>query len=274
MNYPTEIDQLAANLAGGLSLDELRRKQARNPYERRAPRAEEKIEAERRYWDKVNAQQPEKTRGIRFGRVLEQEMSYEEARKKFWARMQMRAAEISMLENNPEWTWSMDDEFSRNIRNLIKWAINDPTGELPVHKGLFVFGATGTGKTEIITCLARFCEQYDLSKRFTLCSMSVVYDRTREDKDYLPVQDNLPYDRAFDEFGRHTGPVMRYGDPLDVNEAIVEARYQRFRNYGQLTHFVANMAPNDAARVFSPMVLDRLRHMTTSVHFTGESRRK
>jgi DNA replication protein DnaC len=270
----TELDTLTANLAHGMSLAEMREKMQRDPYKARAPRPQEALEAERAYWDTVWNTEPRRLEGLRFGRAFEQEMSYDEARKRFWAAMQMQAAHVAMRENRPDFEYTIDADLARNLRAIVKWAINDPTGEIPITKGLFLFGQTGTGKSDMIEVLARFASTYSLAKQFTITQMSDVYTRAREDKDYQPVQDCLHGDRAFDEFGRHTGPVMRYGDPLDISEAVVEARYNRFKRYGQLSHFVANMTPNECSTVFSPVVFDRIRHMCHSIHFTGESRRR
>lgn len=268
------INEIAATLANGLSLDDLRRRQNGNPADKPKPaKTAEQIEAEHSYWQLVFSERQAQPEGLRFSRGTAQEMDYEEARKKFFAIIQMRAAHISMEKREPDWNWQWDDDLKRNVRNLVKWVINDPTCELNLTKGLFVFGENGAGKTEFLTALETFAKRYVLSKQFELCSMSEVYDRTREDKDYSPIKENIQFDRCFDEFGRHVGPVVRYGDGLDINEAIIEARYNRFRRYGQISHFIANMAPNEAEQAFSPVIFDRLRTMCTSVHFTGKSRR-
>lgn len=265
-----DINKIAEQLAGGLSLDELRRKQARTAKER--VKTPEEIEAEKQYWAKVFAEKPAKPE-LFMSRSTAQEMGYDDARRRFWAIMQMRAAHIANLENNPEFEWIVTDQFANTLRNMVKYFINDSTGEIPLTKGLFIFGENGTGKTEIMQAFSRFTVQYDLTKQFVFCSMSEVYNRTRADKEYDPVAINEQHDRCFDEFGRQVGPVLRYGDPLDINEAIIEARYTRFRRYGQITHFIANMAPNEAEAQLSPMVFDRLRSMCTSVEFTGKSKR-
>lgn len=133
--------------------------------------------------------------------------------------------------------------------------------------------AVGTGKTEIMQAFCKFCEAHDLKKSFKLTSMSAVHIEAKTNKDFDPIAENIMYDRLFDEFGRHAGAVIRFGDALDINEAIVELRYERWKRYGQLSHFIANATPNDLENLFSPMVFDRLREMCTSVLFPGKSKR-
>lgn len=267
-----DINKIAEQLAGGLSLDDLRRQQSAFAA-RFSGSAGSGSEAERSYWQQVFAERPTTKGDLVMTRRTAQEMGYDDARRRFWATMQMRAAHIASLENNPEFEWIVTQEFADTLRNLVKYFINDSTGGLPLTKGLFIFGENGTGKTEIMQAFVRFTETYDLTKRFTFCSMSEVYNKARADKDFDPIAPNEQHDRCFDEFGRNVGPVIRFGDALDINEAIIEARYNRFRRYGQITHFIANMAPNEAEEQLSPMIFDRLRSMCTSIEFTGKSKR-
>jgi DNA replication protein DnaC len=267
-----DINEIAAKLANGMTLEDLRKRQSgdRLPIK---PKTPEQIETESAYWTKVFADQPERHE-LYITRSTAQEMGYEEARRKFWAILQLRAAHIAIMEGNTDWQWCFDESMSAVVRNLVKYFINDSSGTYPLTKGLFVFGQNGTGKTEIMSALERFCYQYNLTKQFRFGSMSEVYNRTRSDKDYDPIADNQQFDRCFDEFGRQVGPVLRFGDPLDINESVIEARYGRFQRYGQITHFISNSTPNEAQAQFSPMVFDRLRAMCTSVIFSGESKRK
>src|SRR5690606_22240387 len=213
------IDEMAKQLFCGLSLDQLRERQNAAVQAAAKPKTQEQIAAECEYWNRVFAERTAKQEFF-VTRQTNIEMEYEDARRRFWAIMQMRAAHIAQLENNQEFQWEVDEPLAVIIRSLVKYFINDKSGAYPLTKGLFIFGQNGTGKTEILTALARFCEQYDLGKKFVFCSMSEVYNRARADKDYDPIEENQQFDRCFDEFGRNVGPVIRFGDPLDINEAI------------------------------------------------------
>ena len=200
-------------------------------------------------------------------------MDYDTARRKVWAIMQERAAQIEYLDNQ-RFEWEFDEHEKQILKNLTRYFINDSNCEWQLTKGLFLYGAPGTGKTEIMRAMSRFCEENDLRKKFVFGSLSEIYSRTKSDKDFDPITPNVQFDRLFDEFGRNTGPVIRFGDPLDIVEVLIEQRYERSRRYGQLTHFIANGTPNEINELFSPMVFDRLRSMCTSVHFKGKSKRK
>lgn len=270
----TRIDQVAIEAAGGKTLEQLRQEQE-GYRESKRPTAqelsEETAEKTRLYWESV-FEQPARQSPLMVVRSRAQEMEYEDARKKFWAVLQMRAAHISVNTNRPDFEWLFDETAAARVKNMLKYFINDPTGEYPLHKGLFLYGAPGTGKTEMMQAFQRFTGQYELSKRFEFSNMSQVYDSARRGADEVQYQEQG--DRCLDEFGRITGPVLQYGNPIDLNEAILEARYIRFQRYGQLTSIVTNATPERAKQIFSPALYDRIRAMCTPVLFAGQSFRQ
>ncbi len=271
-----DLDEIARKLAGNLSPDQVRERwEAR---ENGAMFAASEIgEAERAYWQEVFKERGP-TNGLFVTRSTRQEMDYETARRKVWALMQLRAAHISDLQNAP-FEWEMTPDFAAAVRALTKYFINDPTAEydgkpLPLAKGLFVYGAVGTGKTELMLIFERFVRENKLTKAFHFSSLSKTYTDAKANADFDPIAPNVCFDRCFDEFGRYVGPVKRYGDDLDINEAILEQRYDRFKRYGQITHLISNMDTNEAKDKFSPMLFDRVRSMCTGIYFKGESKRK
>lgn len=262
------IDEIAEKLAHGLSLDEMRRR-AEKHTEAHIP---EKSEAEREYWNtKVWAGQ--KRVEFHTRKPLCLEMEYNAARMKFWKILQTRAAHIMALESRA-FEWVFTDAEKDILQNLVRYFINDPACKYDLAKGLFLYGAPGTGKTEIMRALQKFAEQEEMQKRFEWTNLSETYTLAKTDKEYNPVVQNVTMNRAFDEFGRYSGGVIRFGDTLDINEAIIEQRYERWKRYGQFSFFIANVTPNDLQNLVSPMLLDRIREMCTSVLFPGQSKRK
>ena len=267
----TDIDELARNLAHNLSPDELREK-----WEARQSGAIPQnviTDQEREYWQRVFSG-PQAKPVLTVSRRTVCEMDYETARKKVWALLLLRAAHIADLENNPEFRWDFSDDERAILQNIVRYFVNDPECQYPLSKGLFLYGAPGTGKTEIMQVMERFCRENELSKAFEFTSLSRVHIQAKAEKDFDPITSNVQNDRCFDEFGRFVGPVTRFGESLDINEALIEIRYERFKRYGQLTHFIANTTPNELEGAFSPMIFDRLRSMCTSIAFKGESKRK
>jgi len=273
MSKEVDIDKIALELANGLTLEQLREKQGGNPYETRFEQSPTIpiTDKGREHLQRVAMANPIPAQIP--ARQIIQEMEYEAARISFWSVMQVRALELSQIECR-EFEWQLSNEALDRIRNIIKYFINDPESAYPLQKGLFVMGTTGTGKSEIMNMAAKFCSDNKLSKEFEVSRMSQIYTRAKTDKDFDPITPYTQFNRCFDEFGRHIGGVMRFGDSLNINEAIVEERYERMKRYGQITHFISNMTTQEAADHFPPMVFDRMREMCTSVVFAGQSKRQ
>ena len=274
IDHSIDIDALAKELAKGMSLDAMREKMNGGTLSTGSiPPLSPTIpitDKGRAYLDNLHKEkQPSKATG----RDLSQPMSWDVARRKVWALFEMRAAHISQIEDR-EFNWEFDEKDLAIIRNLIRYFTNDREGQYQITKGLFVYGLPGTGKTEIMQVFERFTRENDLPKKFEFTSLAETYVKAKAEKQYDPITPNVQIDRCFDEFGLYTGAVMTFGESLDINEAIIEARYKRFRQSGQITHFVSNMTTVEAQAAFSAMIFDRLRQMCTSVHFTGQSKRK
>ncbi|MCB0541866.1 MAG: ATP-binding protein [Saprospiraceae bacterium] len=268
-----DIETLARQLANGLSVEQLRDRQNGSVMAaNQQVITKEQSEKIRAYWDDVFSR-PERRSPLIMTCATSQEMEYEEARRKVWRLLQLRAAHISMIERD-EFEWVLTDHDKENLQNLTRYFVNDSACKWSLSKGLFLYGAPGTGKTEFMQAFERFTLDNELKKQFQFTSLSTVYTRAKAERDYDPIKENIMFSRCFDEFCRYVGPVTRFGESLDITESLIEQRYERFKRYGQLTHFVANTTPGDALTNLSDMAADRLREMCTPVLFSGESKRK
>lgn len=270
-----QINEIPLEQYGGRTLEQMRQAEAEYLDRKAAVRPEmtaEQAAILSEYWKKVFAEKPARQSALMVTRSTVQEMDYEQARRKLWSIMEMRAAHIMMNTGNMDFKWAFTDaEKDRNI-NLLKYFINDPTCKFSLSKGLFLYGPPGTGKTELMNAFSKFTTENELTKRFEVKSMSEVYSEGRTGSNVIEQMEQR--DRCFDEFGRITGTVLNYGNPIDLNEAIIEARYLRNKRYGQLTHIVTNATPNETETMFSPAVFDRLREMCTGIEFGGKSKRQ
>lgn len=279
MNVQSEIDQLAFKLSNGRSPEELAAAFERQKEKYQKPKATSKEVAYAQYLYSTQ-------KSVLIGGAvdLSQNIAFDAAKLTLKEIMRQRAGEMSELRKKPfQWQFErhvieIDGESvvideAETIRGLIRYFINDDSSPYPINKGLFVYGGVGSGKTEIMSCMGKMCERLDLKKAFVFCKMSDIYTKTRTDKEYDPIEPNVSGSRLFDEFARYTGPVLRFGEPIDINEAIIEQRYDRFVRYGQITHILTNTTPNALQEMISPMLFDRIREMCTSVFFPAKSRR-
>jgi len=262
-----DIDQIAATLAAGLTIDQMREKQNALAAGRRYihDEGDEARARLRAYAAEVNA--PRRENALVVVRSTRPEkIAYEAARKAVWKILCERGEQLNRA-------FTFTDEQKPVIANLVRYFINDPECKYDLSDGLFLYGLPGCGKTEIMMAFSKFTFQYKLTKYFQLVSLSKVYTDAKEDKEYHPVSLNVQQDKCFDELGVYTGPVVRFGDSLDINQAIIEQRNERKMRYGLITHFIANAAPNQLKDVLTPMLFDRVRGMATGVYFSSESKR-
>jgi len=269
------LEQIAKQLAGGATLEELRTRQSNatqllNPQSR--PRTEEDKTKEVAYCEKVFAEREKQLNPVK-PRSFRQEMEYSLARVRLIEILDKRADFIAANESRPGFKWTFTLQDGEVIQNLIKWFINDPSGIYPINRGLYVYGKPGTGKTEILQCLIELAKKWSLTKCPDYSRLSETYTMAKSDASYDPITTNVQFDRVFDEFGRFTGAVKRYGDDLDINEAIIEQREARWKRYGQLTILISNGSKAQIESLFSSMLFDRIRSFTTDVHFSGDSKR-
>lgn len=204
-------------------------------------------------------------------RDMRQTVAYEDAWKVFARYMRQREYEIT-ANTGKVFSWSFDDGMKRKIAAILRYFVNDPAGPLDLRKGLLVYGLPGTGKTEVMAAVEFVAKSLDLGKAFEWTNLSMAYTSAKGDLHHDAIGPNLTRDRLFDEFMRHSGPVNPRN--VDINEAIIEFRHDRWTRHGQLTHFISNMDMKGIeASGLTKMAFDRVNQMTTGVLFHGQSKR-
>ena len=252
------IQQQAEQAANGKSLDEMR--QAFIDYANRKHRTGVTIT------DLAGVAKPERKRELAVNVV-----TYDIARKTVIDIMEERAYRKSKLIGR-EFKYDFTG-IGDTIKDLIHYFVNSSEGSLDLSKGIFLHGVPGTGKTEIMQILQEATSRINLRSQFTIESLSIMYDRARGSEVYNPIPDAVQLNKCFDEFGRHSGAVMRFGNPLNITETLIEQRYIRFEASGQKTHFISNFSPDEAMQMLSPAIRDRLKKMCQSVKFGEKSHR-
>ena len=252
------IQEQAKEAANGKSLDEMR--QAFIDYANRKHRTGVTIT------DLSGVAKPDRKRELAIMTV-----TYSDARKAVIEIMEERAYKKSQLIGR-EFKYDFAG-IGDTIKDLIHYFIASPDSSLELSKGLFLHGVPGTGKTEIMQIMKEMTDRVNLRSQFTIESLSIMYDRARGSETYNPIPDAVQLNKCFDEFGRHSGAVMRFGNPLNITETLIEQRYIRFEASGQKTHFISNYSPDEAMQMLSPAIRDRLKKMCQSVKFGEKSHR-
>ena len=261
-----DINKIANALAHGMTLEEMREKQATlftgERYVR--PMTEEDEARLRAYWQKVYDAPPPNYAPRQ--RVFKPEdITYDEARAQVWKLICRRAEELDT-------TFVFSPEQGAVVGQLIRYFINDPACKFDLKRGLYLYGEVGCGKTEIMALLSSWTGEKEFSKSFCVTNMTDLYNQARLDKNFDAVTQTLTLDRCLDDFLMKVGEVSQWGEPIDLNEVIIYQRNQRNQLYGQLTHIVSNHDPRIAFGMVAPRIADRLK-IFQSVHYPGKSKR-
>ena len=163
------------------------------------------------------------------------------------------------------------------LEALFNWCVMQPAQLVP-HKGLWLWGNIGTGKTTILKAVREFCrevrprniEGFEYSFR-----ISHVGDVCRDfmEKSYMGVQTYIDSNRqAFDDLGVEPMPLSYYGTMVNVMEYVLLARYER-RDVA-FTHVTSNISPKQIGQMYGMRVYDRAKEMFNFVEMAGATFRK
>jgi len=201
-----------------------------------------------------------------------QNESFDDARQRFGKLWKENLARVRLVKNKPDYQVNYNEEQQEVVRHLIRYFINDPDCKWPLHKGLFVSGPPGTGKTELMRVIAEFAK--DGPKAFVFTNFENEMTRARENDDYAVTAALSGQNRALDECGYGDPILKRYGNVENVLESVLYQRAQRHERFGQFTHVISNLSPSDFKKVVDERISDRARAMFTPVLFTGNSQRQ
>lgn len=165
---------------------------------------------------------------------------------------------------------------NRIILNEMYNYINGKSETLDKSKGIWFWGAIGTGKSTLMKILAevqrtddrgfRCVNCSELATRFAASGLDALNEST-----YNEYLSSSPVERGFDEVGREPIPAKHFGNDLNVMQYIFGLRYE-LRNSIR-THVTTNVQKESIPRIYGDYIFDRLNEMFNFVEIKGESKR-
>lgn len=174
-------------------------------------------------------------------------------------------------------------EFEINSRNreligdIFNWCIQIE-GRLALHKGLWLWGNVGTGKSTMLEIVLRFCRRvrprgadgwpygFRISRVADVCADFA-------SKGYKGIATYIASRRqAFDEVGSETMPTSCFGTSENVVQYILQGRYDR--RHEAFTHVTTNLRCEQIKDTYGARVYDRCREMFNFVEFSGATFRR
>lgn len=134
------------------------------------------------------------------------------------------------------------------IQALIKHAINDPSGPIPINKGWYLWGDTQKGKTTLAKTIqalhlniAAFRKRSS-PKEFKFTDVQSMYQHF-EEQEKVKIDPYLQYDRLFDDVGckKEWDGLVMYGQHRDPMAEILWQRHRSWQEFGRLTYMTSNL---------------------------------
>ena len=177
--------------------------------------------------------------------------------------------------------WESDSEIV--FRELVRYFIGDTTGTYDIHRGIYLFGGFGTGKTLLMKTFQEFTSL--IEERLTLASVAFTPRTFRFNfaKDIaMEIQRTATTDslrqyftgvRLFDDLGNEEEKRI-YGNDVNAMAEILLARYNAYQYGGPVTHCTSNLAPHECQEVYGDRVGSRVFELFNHVWLDGSDKRK
>ncbi|QMW05386.1 hypothetical protein [Spirosoma foliorum] len=179
------------------------------------------------------------------------------------------------------------DEQREVLDNVIKYFIGDPQCPYALHKGLFVYGGYGPGKTFLFRAMQTLCKiapipdmQFDEVSTKTFVTAWKNHKESK-DKKNDPV---IKYSRnhlLLDDLGEEKQVIISYTNAENPIDELLSERYIAFDRFGQVTHVTSNLGQGDSetaledqlVHLYGSRILDRFNDMFEVILLPGDSKR-
>lgn len=258
MNEPTiDVKQYT-----NFSLEELREKQEKF-FLRRADVKKPMTEAEVKYWEKVfNAPQSNPFDELLADLERQQDIrpeivpwiEYDEAKRALWFFMKKIA-------EKKRFKWVVYQSLKDLCELLAAYFSGNVAKGLDLHKGFFIYGAPGGGKTEIMSACQMMARAYNIEGRmFKIAEAErIVQETSRADEANLGQYFRGNW--AFDDMGNTNMTYQHMGNVINPMQTIFTKRSRTMQVTYITTHITSNVGPDDYAQVFDSRAVSRFYQM-------------
>lgn len=170
----------------------------------------------------------------------------------------------------------VEEENKQVYANLVKYFICDPSCEIDLRKGIYLWGDVGRGKSFLLRAMKIFVEtiRFDFRK-FEIESCRDIAFKISEDKSVGHMRDYFTGKYSFDDFGYEDTQVKLWGNELNVMEEIMVNRYDAYVRHGLITHVTTNLPPAQIKNHYNSGRLDsRIEEMFSLIQLEGVDKRK
>lgn len=174
-------------------------------------------------------------------------------------------------------------ENMKHVQNILKWAIGDPTGEIPLHKSIWMYGNVGAGKSMFATALHDlFMYLYESpgdvkfnGKPWEFADINLLFVKAKFDPTAFKIL-NTDYCLILDELKETHFIYRHFGQDQKIIGDLLSARYSAWKKNNVRTLITTNLSPGSdpLKEILDHREIDRIVEMFRSIQWHGESLRK
>tara|TARA_R110002126_G_scaffold139672_2_gene284436 strand:+ start:306 stop:1253 length:948 start_codon:yes stop_codon:yes gene_type:complete len=173
--------------------------------------------------------------------------------------------------------FQFDSKNKEVIDQLFKYFIQDPKCKLDLHKGIFICGSVGTGKSSLMKAFARFTKDNNFENSFDVVCMRQVNMQV-DASGLSSLKQYCSGNRLFDDIALRQKKINSFGTQIMPSDEIIQLMYQRFTKLiPRPTHFSSNVDfwnNKELSKIYDERSIDRLFEMCNVVYLGGSSRRR
>lgn len=173
--------------------------------------------------------------------------------------------------------FQLRNDLKQPIVDIFYWCIMANEKNLNPHKGLWLWGNIGTGKTTMLEIVRRFCQlvrPYEKGFPYSFRTTNALEVCGEYSKNgHNGIATYIESERqAFDELGSESIPTGYYGTPMNVFQYILQRRYDN--RYKSFTHVTTNLSKEQVKSHYGERIYDRCKEMFNFVEMGGRTWRK
>ena len=288
MSDKSKEDQLLSNKKfEGTTLEDLRARQTK--FAKRLHTTPEVTEADRAYYEKLrkseNFEKDYSFTGLMANVLLKPKaqskivpypISTADCLELFYALLQR---ELSVNDD----VLVVEEVNKRKIAEMVSFFTGHETKNLNPRKGIYLYGATGRGKTMIMKSLLALCamienklkaaEQQFTSRRFTMSNAKSIVTELAQLKKPEVLKKYYSGVLCIDDLGMEDTYKL-WGNDMNVVGDIIVERYIQYQQTGQLTHATSNIVCEDWKAKYGDRVDGRMNEMFNVIRLEGIDKRK
>lgn len=176
----------------------------------------------------------------------------------------------------------IEEENRTKLTQLTNYFLGFEQDEISLHKGIYLVGGVGRGKTATIDAFRLMVSKIEhrlemanetfVRRSFIIKNVKTIVGELAESKSTAILKKYYLENICLDDIGTEEN-LKHYGNNMDVIGDLIIERYQKFSNSGLITHATSNILPTEWEKKYGERVASRMKEMFNVIVLTGSDKR-